>query len=68
MVDLYRKNAFSTQSWRWYPDAFFQRRRPSVFTYVMVRSRAGGCGRWPDTFSVLVVGMTIVVPCALAVS
>ena len=41
MMDLYRKNAFSTRLWRWYPGGFFHRRRPNCFTNVIVRSRAG---------------------------
>ena len=44
MMDVYRKNAFSPRPWRWYPDACFQRRRPSCFTSVIVRSRAGDHG------------------------
>ena len=39
-IDLYRKNAFSTRAWSWEPASFFQRRRPSVLTSVIVRSRA----------------------------
>ena len=42
--------------------AFLQRRRPSVFTHVIVRSRAGGCGPWPETVAGLAGGMTTVAP------
>ena len=61
MMDVYRKNAFSARPWRWYPDACFQRRRPSCFTHVIVRSRAGDHGPWPEAFAVLADGMTTVV-------
>jgi uncharacterized protein (DUF4415 family) len=40
MIDLYRKKPFSTRACRWYPDSLFQRRRPSAFTALIVRSRA----------------------------
>ncbi len=53
MIDLYRKNAFSARAWRWYPEVFCQRRRPSVFTDLIVRSRAADRGPWRDTFAVL---------------
>ena len=65
MMGLYRKNAFSTRPGRWYPDACFHRRRPSVFTHVIVRSRAGDRGPWPDTLAVLAGGTTTVGPCRL---
>ena len=68
MMDLYRKNVFSTRPCRWYPNAFFHWRRPSVFTNVIVRSRAGDRGPWPETFAVLAGGMTTVAPRAPAVS
>ncbi len=61
MMDVYRKNAFSARPWRWYPNACFQRRRPSCFTNVIVRSRAGDHGPWPEMFAVLADGMTTVV-------
>ena len=48
--------------------AFFQRRRSSVFTNVIVRSRAGDRGPWPETVAVLAGGMTTVAPRARAVS
>ena len=52
MIDLYRKTAFSTRACRWYPDAFFHRRRPSIFTRVIVRSRALDRSlRWPRKLS-----------------
>ena len=47
---------------------FFQRRRPSCFTTVIVRSRAGDRGPWPETVAVLAGGMTTVAPRAVAVS
>ena len=31
----------------------FQRRRPSCFTHVIVRSRAGDRGPWPEAFAIL---------------
>ncbi len=68
MIDLYRKNAFSARACRWYPAACFQRRRPSVFTDLIVRSRAADRGPWRDTFAVLTGGTTTVAPRALAVS
>ena len=40
MITLYRKKVFSTRACRWYPDTFFHRRRPSVLTLLIVRSRA----------------------------
>ena len=39
-IDVYRKHAVSTRAWRWEPASFFQRRRPSGLTSVIVRSRA----------------------------
>ena len=62
MMDVSRKNVFSTRPWRWYPDTCFQRRRPSCFTNVTVRSRAGDRGPWPDMFAVLAGGMMTVAP------
>ena len=62
MMDLYRKNAFSTRPCRGYPDACFHWRRPSVFTNVIVRSRAGDRGPWPETVAVLAGGTTTVAP------
>ena len=52
----------------WYPDACFQRRRPSVFTNVIVRPRVGDRGPCPETFAVLAGGITTVAPRARAVS
>ena len=46
---------------------FFQRRRPSCCTNVIVRSRAGDRGPWPETVAVLAGGMTTVAPRAIAV-
>ena len=46
---------------------FFQRRRPSCCTNVIVRSRAGDRGPWPETVAVLAGGMTTVAPRAVAV-
>ncbi len=50
------------------PDAFFERRRPSLFTDLIVRSRAADRGPWRDTFAVLTGGTTTVAPRTLAVS
>ena len=47
-IDLYRKNACSTRAWSWEPASCFQRRRPSVRTSVIVRSRARDRGRRRD--------------------
>ena len=68
MIDLYRKHAFSARAWRRYPEVFCQRRRPSVFTDRIVRSRATDRGPWRDTFAVLTGGTTTVAPRALALS
>ena len=62
MIDLYRKKAFSTRACRWYPDAFFQRRRPISWTAAIVRSRALDRGPCRDTLAVLVGGTTTVAP------
>ncbi len=62
MIDLYRKKAFSTRACRWYPDSFCHRRRPSVATFVIVRSRAGDRRPRRDTFAVLSGGTTTVAP------
>ena len=40
MIALYLKKVFSTRACRWYPDSFFQRRRPTSLTLMIVRSRA----------------------------
>ena len=65
---MYRKHAFSTRAWSWEPASFFQRRRPSVLTSVIVRSRARDRGRRRDTLAVLDGGPTTVasrIPAAL---
>jgi len=61
-IDLYRKNVFSTRAGWWYPEAFFQLRRPRVFTLVMVRSRTPDLGPRPDTFAVFAGGTTTRAP------
>ena len=60
MIDLYRKNAFSTRACRWYPDAFFHRRRPSTFTLLIVRSRTRDRGPRRETDAVRAGGTTTV--------
>ena len=51
-IDLYRKKAFSTRAWRWYPASFFHRRRPIFVTVRIVRSRALERGRRRDSLAV----------------
>jgi len=58
MIDVYRKKAFSTRPWRWYPDSFFHRRRSTSSTAVIVRSRALDRGPRRDAATVLVGGTT----------
>ena len=52
-IDLYRKKAFSTRAWRWYPASFFHRRRPIFVTVRIVRPRALERGRRRDSRAVL---------------
>ena len=59
-IDVYRKHAVSTRAWRWEPASFFQRRRPSGLTSVIVRSRARARGRRRDTLAVVDGGPTTV--------
>ena len=61
-IDLYRKKVFSTRACRWYLDAFFHRLRPSVFTRLIVRSRALDRGPRRETIAVFAGGITTLAP------
>ena len=51
---MYRKKAFSTRAWRWYPASFFHPHRPILVILRIVRSRALERGRrWDSLAGVL---------------
>ena len=55
MIDLYRKTTFSTRACRGYLEALLHRRRPSICTHRIVRSRARDRGprRDSDVYRIL---------------